>query len=102
MELQSVAPIALAGVGLYFCVRLLKRLQLSPAKHPSLQGHATWSRSLAQLVSCYSLFRRTSFPMSATEAVIQAVHLSRYHTGRSRPVRFLGAQDARCGAPPGA
>src|SRR5262250_351824 len=29
--------------------------------------------------------------MSGTEAVMQAVRLARYHTGRSRVVRFCGA-----------
>ena len=32
-----------------------------------------------------------SFHMSGTEAVMQAVRLARYHTGRSRVVRFCGA-----------
>ena len=32
-----------------------------------------------------------SFHMSGTEAVMQAVRLARYHTGRSRLVRFAGA-----------
>jgi glutamate-1-semialdehyde 2,1-aminomutase len=32
-----------------------------------------------------------SFHMSGTEAVMQAVRLARYHTGRSRLVRFSGA-----------
>jgi glutamate-1-semialdehyde 2,1-aminomutase len=32
-----------------------------------------------------------SFHMSGTEAVMQAVRLARYHTGRSRIVRFCGA-----------
>jgi glutamate-1-semialdehyde 2,1-aminomutase len=32
-----------------------------------------------------------SFHMSGTEAVMQAVSLARYHTGRSRLVRFCGA-----------
>ena len=32
-----------------------------------------------------------SFHMSGTEAIMQAVRLARYHTGRSRLVRFCGA-----------
>src|SRR4030095_11970715 len=32
-----------------------------------------------------------SFHMSGTEAVMQAVRLARYHTGRSHLVRFCGA-----------
>ncbi len=34
---------------------------------------------------------QVSFHMSGTEAVMQAVRLARYHTGRSRLVRFCGA-----------
>lgn len=34
---------------------------------------------------------RVSFHMSGTEAVMQAVRLARYHTGRSHAVRFCGA-----------
>jgi len=35
--------------------------------------------------------QEVSFHMSGTEAVMQAVRLARYHTGRSRVVRFCGA-----------
>ncbi|HTV79272.1 MAG TPA: aminotransferase class III-fold pyridoxal phosphate-dependent enzyme [Steroidobacteraceae bacterium] len=36
-------------------------------------------------------FDEVSFHMSGTEAVMQAVRLARYHTGRPRLVRFCGA-----------
>ncbi|MGC2318630.1 MAG: aminotransferase class III-fold pyridoxal phosphate-dependent enzyme [Bradyrhizobium sp.] len=36
-------------------------------------------------------FDEVSFHMSGTEAVMQAVRLARYHTGRSHLVRFAGA-----------
>jgi glutamate-1-semialdehyde 2,1-aminomutase len=36
-------------------------------------------------------FDEVSFHMSGTEAVMQAVRLARYHTGRSHLVRFCGA-----------
>lgn len=36
-------------------------------------------------------FNEVSFHMSGTEAVMQAVRLARYHTGRSHLVRFCGA-----------
>jgi glutamate-1-semialdehyde 2,1-aminomutase len=38
-----------------------------------------------------------SFHMSGTEAVMQAVRLARYHTRRSRLVRFCGAYHGWCG-----
>src|SRR5262249_61476351 len=34
---------------------------------------------------------QVSFHMSGTEAVMQAVRLARYHTGRAPPVGFFGA-----------
>jgi glutamate-1-semialdehyde 2,1-aminomutase len=61
MEFQSVAPIVAVGVGFYLCARLLKRLQLSLAKHPSLRGHAKWSRRLARLVPYYALSHEAYF-----------------------------------------
>jgi glutamate-1-semialdehyde 2,1-aminomutase len=39
-----------------------------------------------------------SFHMSGTEAVMQAVRLARYHTGRSKLVRFCGAYHGWWGA----
>ncbi len=36
-------------------------------------------------------FEQASFHMSGTEAVMQAVRLAHYHTGRSKLVRFCGA-----------
>ena len=38
-----------------------------------------------------SAMQEVSFHMSGTEAVMQAVRLARYHTGRSHLVRFCGA-----------
>jgi glutamate-1-semialdehyde aminotransferase len=38
-----------------------------------------------------SVLDEVSFHMSGTEAVMQAVRLARYHTGRSHLVRFAGA-----------
>jgi glutamate-1-semialdehyde 2,1-aminomutase len=39
----------------------------------------------------YSGCEQVSFHMSGTEAVMQAVRLARYHTGRQKIVRFCGA-----------
>jgi glutamate-1-semialdehyde 2,1-aminomutase len=52
--------------------------------HPVVADNA---RRLAQL----SGMDEVSFHMSGTEAVMQAVRLARYHTGRSHLVRFCGA-----------
>jgi hypothetical protein len=113
--------------------KLVRRLQLSLAKHRSLAGHSLMAKRIARLVPGYSYdanrffaaddapadvqaqrkagFARlsaalkaaapqtlaltgldeVSFHMSGTEAVMQAVRLARYHTGRRHLVRFCGA-----------
>ncbi|GJE39667.1 aminotransferase class III-fold pyridoxal phosphate-dependent enzyme [Methylobacterium persicinum] len=52
--------------------------------HPVVAGNVTRLRALSGL-------DEVSFHMSGTEAVMQAVRLARYHTGRRRIVRFCGA-----------
>jgi len=54
------------------------------AYHPLIQENVDWLRSISGL-------DEVSFHMSGTEAVMQAVRLARYHTGRSHLVRFAGA-----------
>ena len=52
--------------------------------HPVVADNVARLRALTGL-------DEVSFHMSGTEAVMQAVRLARYHTGRSRVVRFCGA-----------
>ena len=52
--------------------------------HPVVTGNVTRLKALSGL-------DEVSFHMSGTEAVMQAVRLARYHTGRRRIVRFCGA-----------
>ena len=54
------------------------------AYHPVVAENVTRLRALSGL-------DEVSFHMSGTEAVMQAVRLARYHTGRARIVRFCGA-----------
>ncbi len=54
------------------------------AYHPLIEDNV---RALRQI----SGLDEVSFHMSGTEAVMQAVRLARYHTGRSHLVRFAGA-----------
>jgi glutamate-1-semialdehyde 2,1-aminomutase len=54
------------------------------AYHPAVAGNAARLRAISGL-------DEVSFHMSGTEAVMQAVRLARYHTGRSHLVRFCGA-----------
>ncbi len=52
--------------------------------HPLIAENAAMLKEI-------SGFDEISFHMSGTEAVMQAVRLARYHTGRSHVVRFCGA-----------
>jgi glutamate-1-semialdehyde 2,1-aminomutase len=52
--------------------------------HPVIAGNVRRLRELSGLDA-------VSFHMSGTEAVMQAVRLARYHTGRTHLVRFAGA-----------
>jgi glutamate-1-semialdehyde 2,1-aminomutase len=52
--------------------------------------HPLVADNAARLVSLSGM-DEASFHMSGTEAVMQAVRLARYHTGRSQLVRFCGA-----------
>jgi glutamate-1-semialdehyde 2,1-aminomutase len=52
--------------------------------HPVIADNVTRLREISGL-------DEVSFHMSGTEAVMQAVRLARYHTGRSHLVRFAGA-----------
>ncbi|MCJ2056957.1 aminotransferase class III-fold pyridoxal phosphate-dependent enzyme [Methylobacterium sp. J-048] len=52
--------------------------------HPVVTGNVARLKHLSGL-------DEVSFHMSGTEAVMQAVRLARYHTGRCRIVRFCGA-----------
>ncbi len=54
------------------------------AYHPVMQENVDRLRRISGL-------DEVSFHMSGTEAVMQAVRLARYHTGRSHLVRFCGA-----------
>ena len=58
---------------------------------PVLGGyHPVVAKNVARLKEISGL-DEVSFHMSGTEAVMQAVRLARYHTGRSHLVRFCGA-----------
>jgi len=53
MDEASVPYVVLAIAGSILLYKLAIRLRLSRAKHPSVRGHAKWSRRLARLVAHY-------------------------------------------------
>ncbi len=54
MQQTTAAYVLLALASVALLYRIFIRLRLSRAKHPSLLGHAKWSRRLARLVPAYS------------------------------------------------
>lgn len=54
MQYSVLVYLPLAMASLFLVYRIHIRLRLSRAKHPSLRGHAKWSRRLARLVPYYS------------------------------------------------
>lgn len=58
---------------------------------PVLGGYHPIVADNARRLQALSGLDEVSFHMSGTEAVMQAVRLARYHTGRSHLVRFCGA-----------
>ena len=58
---------------------------------PVLGGYAPEVAAIVPRLKAISGMEAVSFHMSGTEAVMQAVRLARYHTGRSKIVRFAGA-----------
>jgi glutamate-1-semialdehyde 2,1-aminomutase len=58
---------------------------------PLLGGYLPCVATNASRLLQISGMDEVSFHMSGTEAVMQAVRLARYHTGRSKIVRFAGA-----------
>ncbi|MFO1227813.1 aminotransferase class III-fold pyridoxal phosphate-dependent enzyme [Roseateles sp.] len=65
--------------------------QAADALGPVLGSYHPCVLSNAERLKRISGLDEVSFHMSGTEAVMQAVRLARYHTGRKRLVRFCGA-----------
>ena len=60
MEYQIAFSIVGAGIGLLLIKKIVSRLQLSKAKHPSLAGHSRMAKRVARLIPYYT-FNQTSF-----------------------------------------
>jgi len=60
MEYQIALSIVGAGMGLFLIKKIVSRLQLSKAKHPSLAGHSRMAKRVARLIPYYT-FNQTSF-----------------------------------------
>ena len=65
--------------------------RLGSALGPVLGGYHPCVAEVVERLRAISGLDEVSFHMSGTEAVMQAVRLARYHTGRKHLVRFTGA-----------
>ncbi len=65
--------------------------RLGSALGPVLGGYHPCVAAVVERLRAISGLDEVSFHMSGTEAVMQAVRLARYHTGRKHLVRFTGA-----------
>ena len=89
-DLTGAYGVNLLGVDFYKAT-MAEGAALGAALGPVLGGyHPCVADNVARL-KALSGMDAVSFHMSGTEAVMQAVRLARYHTGRKRLVRFCGA-----------
>ncbi|NCP64628.1 MAG: aminotransferase class III-fold pyridoxal phosphate-dependent enzyme [Paraglaciecola sp.] len=79
MNPSYVTYIALTLVAVYLLYRIMVRLQLSRAKHPSLRGHSKWSRRVARFIPYFSydgehFFASDGAPPHIVDQRRQALH----------------------------
>jgi glutamate-1-semialdehyde 2,1-aminomutase len=90
LDLTGSYGVNVFGVDFYKAV-MAEGAELGAALGPVLGGyHPCVADNVARL-RAISGMDAVSFHMSGTEAVMQAVRLARYHTGRKKIVRFCGA-----------
>ena len=90
MDLTGSYGVNVFGVDFYKAC-MAEGAALGGALGPVLGGyHPCVARNVARLKAISGL-DEVSFHMSGTEAVMQAVRLARYHTGKRHLVRFTGA-----------
>jgi glutamate-1-semialdehyde 2,1-aminomutase len=65
-----VVGVLVAAVTVALLYKIATRLRLSAAKHPSLRGHAKWSRRIARQVAAYSFDREQFFKSDGAPADI--------------------------------
>ena len=68
--------LAMAIAALFLLHKLFIRLRLSRAKHPSIRGHAKWSRRLAKLVRYYEFDQNRFFGSDGAPAAVTRLRQS--------------------------
>lgn len=90
MDLTGSYGVNVFGVDFYKAC-MAEGLALGNALGPVLGGYHPCVADNVQRLRALSGMDEVSFHMSGTEAVMQAVRLTRYHTGKRHLVRFTGA-----------
>lgn len=75
----------------FYKATMAEGAELGAALGPVLGGYHPCVADNVERLKAISGLDAVSFHMSGTEAVMQAVRLARYHTGRKKLVRFCGA-----------
>ena len=89
-DLTGSYGVNLLGVDAYRAM-VREGIEATDALGPTLAGLHPLVADNVERIKAVSGLDAVSFHMSGTEAVMQAVRLARYHTGRSHLVRFAGA-----------
>lgn len=90
LDLTGSYGVNLLGVDAYKAM-IDEGVRLGSRLGPVLGGYHPCVAENAQMLQRISGLDEVSFHMSGTEAVMQAVRLARYHTGKPYLVRFSGA-----------
>ncbi len=110
--LTLVAPVVAGGAALgALFTKARARLELSRAKHPSLAGHARWSRRIAALIPFYDyddsrFFRCDGAPDDVAErrrngfARLAQLYRERFPADRRAHRRKAGTASRTCSSPP--
>ena len=73
MEYQILLSIVGAGMGLFLIKKIVSRLQLSKAKHPSLAGHSRMAKRVARLIPYYTFNQKSFFNVDNAPAEISSL-----------------------------
>ena len=90
LDLTGSYGVNVFGVDFYKAT-MAEGAELGAALGPVLGGYHPCVAENVERLKALSGMDAVSFHMSGTEAVMQAVRLARYHTGRKKLVRFCGA-----------
>lgn len=84
LQSETMNMVIAALVITYLAYRIVKRLQLSIAKHPSLRGHAKMSKRMARLLPFYEYSQSQSFSCDGAPKDIVATRHAGFNALKAR------------------